>query len=269
MERGGGYRSALVATPIVVGLLFLAGAGLFRPRLIDPGPPPAIYLAAVLVVGCLVCGQLLATAFSGAGPVCPSWLSMAAAAALWTCAVAGSQLGWDDRITWLGLRCAVLACLAVALFTAHGTRRTLGEWGLLLMDGWLVGASVFTIGWSVLTLTGSPLKAELDQVHPALWWVPVDLLVASVTAGLGMRSDRSGRGPAVLLALVGLLMVVTDVVWALTGVPQFAVVAWLVLMAALAGATLVGPPDPWSRAEPARSRPPMLRIPQLAVVPGL
>jgi diguanylate cyclase (GGDEF)-like protein/PAS domain S-box-containing protein len=270
MARGAGPRFAVVVAPTVLGLAGLAGVGLFRPALIDPGFDTGFQLSCIVVVGAGAIAVLLRAALPGAGTrVYPSWLSAATAALLWTASIAGAVLGWNSVLVWGYLRAGVLAALAIGLLLSPGVRRTPREWGLLVLDGWLVGASVLVLGWLILSLTGSPLSAPPTGVAPALYWVPFDLLQASVVAGLAMRAERTARAPVLLLALAGLLTVIADITWALTGVPNFAVVVWLILMMAFAGAAMVGPLDIWAHFEPPSSRPQMLRLPQLAVIPGL
>jgi diguanylate cyclase (GGDEF)-like protein/PAS domain S-box-containing protein len=270
MAPRAGPRIAVVAAPTVLALAGLAVVGLLRPALIDPGFDTRLQVSCIAVVGPVAIALLLRGAWQGAGTrFYPSWLSAAGAAALWTASMTGAVLGWNSVLVWGYLRGGVLAALAIGLLLTPGVRRTPREWGLLLLDGWLVGASVLVLGWLILSLTGSPLSAPPTGVAPALYWVPFDLLQASVVAGLAMRAERSARAPVLLLALAGLLTVIADITWALTGVPNFAVVVWLILMMAFAGAALVGPVDIWAHFEPPLSRPQMLRLPQLAVIPGL
>jgi diguanylate cyclase (GGDEF)-like protein/PAS domain S-box-containing protein len=270
MGRGPAPRTAVVVAPIALALAGLAVVGLFRPALIDPGFDAGLQLRCIAVVGPVAVVLLLRAALRGAGPrVLPTWLSAATAALLWTASITGAVLGWNSVLVWGYLRAGVLAALAVGLLLSPAVRRTPREWGLLLLDGWLVGASVLVLGWLILSMSGSPLSAPPYGVAPALYWVPFDLLQASVVAGLAMRVERTARAPVLLLALSGLLTVIADITWALTGVPNFAVVVWLILMAAFAGAALVGPLDIWAHFEPPSSRPQMLRLPQLAVIPGL
>ena len=270
MATGMRARTAIVAALVIVPLAGLAFAGLFRPALIDPGFTLRQQLIAVLVVGPVATLLLARAAVSPPrARWYPSWTAAAVAGLLWTVATAGALLRWNEVLVWGYLRGGVVAALAIGLFSTPGVRRTPRDWGLLILDGWLLGASVLALGWSVLSLTGSPLSAAPAGVVPALYWVPFDLGQASVLAGLAMRADRKARAPVLLIALSGLLTVITDITWALTGVPNFAVLAWLILMMSLAGATLLGPLDVWAHFEAPQSRPQLLRLPQLAVVPGL
>ena len=55
----------------------------------------------------------------------------------------------SSALVWLVLRPAALVGFAVGLIASPGVRRDLREWGLLLLDGWLIGASSFAITWWV------------------------------------------------------------------------------------------------------------------------
>ena len=259
----------LVVAPILVALSALALAGVFRPRLIDPGPGAPALLTALVTVGAGATALLAWAAARSHDGGRPAWVTTALAAPLLTAAAAGVLLAWPDALTWGALRVAALLVLAVGVVLAHHGQRSLREWSLLLLDGWLVAASVFMICWVALELTGSPLDSHHTELRAALYWLPADLLVASFVAGLAMRSSAERRTPVLLVVLATLLCVVVDTSWALTRAPEFGVVEAMILLACLGGATLVGPLDIWARSGPPVAYPPLLRLPQWAVVPGL
>ncbi len=159
-------------------------------------------------------------------------------------------------------------------------QRAAREWRLLLLDGWLVGVSVFLFGWTVLRLTGSPLGHSTPV--PALYWVPVELVTASVVTGLATRAAPGRRVPVSLLSLAALLSVTSDATWVLTRHPAFGVVEWSIMLLALGTATLTRRLDVWTAIGPldavdshdpdgpaALVRPRLTRLSQAALVPGL
>ena len=266
---GSRLRTAAVTAPVLVSLLVLLVSGLARPHLIEPGPGPDVYRWAVGTVGAGSVAALTLAAARSRGRLRLSWLGIAVTAAAWTLAVLGELLGWNSWLDWVGLRALAGVAGAAGLLAAPGVRRTAREWGLVVLDGWLVGGSVLVIGWVALAHTGSPLTAAAVADRPMLRWVPVDLLFASVTAGLAMRTDRATRVPVLLMVLVSLLAVTGDTSWALTGLPEFPVVQWLIMMFALGGTTISHRLDLWQVAPASLSPPRLIRWSQLAVVPGL
>jgi len=269
MAAGARLRALLVGLPMTAAVVWLLVTGVWYPRLIDPGPGPAVYLGAVLVVGSLSALPPALAALRSRSRLRLSWAALSAAVVLWTATLAGALLGWNQVLVWGGLRTVTFAAMGVSVLTAPGVRRSANAWGLLLLDGWLIGASVFIVGWVALALAGSPPTGSLATVPPALYWVPVDLLVASVTAGLAMRTDPGARGPVALLVLACLLAVTGDTTWALTRVPEFPTVQWLVMAVALGCSGVFGRLDVWTSRRPEPARPQLTRLSQVAVVPGL
>lgn len=263
----GRARAALVTGPILGALVMLLGIGLFRPSLIDPGPGVSAYRLAVGLEGTAAAIALAVASARSRGRLRLSWAALALMAALWTVTVQGALGGVDGTVGWNWLRGAVAACGLVSLVAAPGVRRTAHEWGLVVFDGWLVGASVFVLGWVMLAFTGSLLTTASQR--PSLAWLPFDLLFASVTAGLAMRTGRSTRTPVLLMLLASLLVLTADTTWALTGEPYFPAVQWLIMMHALLGASTSHELDLWRAVGHAPASPRLLRWSQVAVVPGL
>jgi len=268
MDLGARSRSVLVAAPIVVALACFAVAGVASPDLIDPGLPRPALLGAVVTVGALVTALLTATSLRAARRPSRAWAGAAASTPLLTLAVCGVALQWPPAAVW-GARAAGVAVLVAGVVAGQRERRRPREWAYLMLDGWLVAASVLLICWVVVGLTGSPLDHSPDTLRVALWWVPVDLVLASVATGLSMRSVHNARASVMLVVLAALLGVVVDITWGLTGAYQYGAIAWIIMALALGGATLVGPLDIWGASGPPESYPPLLRLPQWTVVPGL
>ncbi|MFI6449151.1 putative bifunctional diguanylate cyclase/phosphodiesterase [Kitasatospora sp. NPDC050543] len=86
--------------------------------------------------------------------------------------------------------------------------RSAAGWLCLLLDGWLVAGSLFTLSWSLALgrtaegETGDPLRLALQLAYPVL-----DILLVSLVVGLRFRS-RDGNRAAVHTAMVGLALTV-------------------------------------------------------------
>ena len=269
MTQRGWASTDVVAVPIGLSLVVLLVVGVGYPSLVESGVSPGAYLVAIVVAGSLCTTALGIAALRTAGRLRASWAAIAATAALWTASAFIALRGGDDLLAWGVLRPASGLTGALALLMAPGVRRTAREWGVVLLDGWLVSGSVFLVGWLALMNTGSHGAAGAPLGRPALLWIPVDLLFVSVVSGLAMRSERTTRVPVLMMVLVSLLSVTGDSTWALAQVPHFAVVQWIILMAALAASTVSTRLDLWQAAAPERAHPQLVRWPQVAVVPGL
>lgn len=266
---------ALLVLPVVGQLVALVAIGLSAPRHIAQLTPPTLGTLTV-VVGTASVLPLLVAAGRCHGRLRASWGAMALACALWSAALLGTVCGWSALVIWGLLRGLAFAAVVLALLLSPGACRTAREWGLLLLDGWLVGISAFLIGYVALQLTTSGLSGK--SVSPTLFWVPLDLVIASAMCGLAVRAKQF-RGPLALLVLGALLTVTSDTTWAFTMRPErkvvtpFGVVEWLIALTALGSSTLTRRLDPWSscRADPHPHpvRPRLTRLAQLAMVPGL
>ncbi|WP_441250143.1 putative bifunctional diguanylate cyclase/phosphodiesterase [Kitasatospora sp. McL0602] len=86
--------------------------------------------------------------------------------------------------------------------------RTPAGWLCLLLDGWLVAGSLFTLSWSLALgrvaagETDDPLRLALGLAYPVL-----DILLVSLVVGLRFRG-RDGNRAAVHTAMVGLAVTV-------------------------------------------------------------
>ena len=269
MRWHGRARSDVVVVPIGVSLVLLLLVGVLDPELVEVDLTRGALLAAVAVSGAVTTGALGFAALRTSGRLRASWSAIAATAVLWTASVFVAFRGGQDVLAWGVLRPASCVAGVFALLAAPGVRRTAREWGVVLLDGWLVSGSVFLVGWLALVHTGSGGSQALPLGRAALLWIPIDLLFVSVVSGLAMRSDPTTRVPVLMMVLVSLLSVTGDCTWALAQVPHFAVVQWIIMMAALGAGTVSHRLDLWQTAAPERARPQLVRWPQVAVVPGL
>jgi diguanylate cyclase (GGDEF)-like protein/PAS domain S-box-containing protein len=196
------------------------------------------------------------------------WGAVAAGAALQTVALVGALSNWSAPLVWVVLRPASLVAFAVGLIASPGVRRDLREWGLLLLDGWLIGASSFAITWWALSLTAHLGESAVPDAAP-LVFVPFELVAASVCAGLTLRTRAGSRLPASLLLVGSLAAVSADATWAATGWVGAAAMLWLAVMVLFAVSTLLGRLDVFVTARPSAGPPRVARVSQVALVPGL
>jgi len=278
MTVGARIRAVLLLTPVVAALIVLVAYGLADPHALERALMPSVLTGAVLIVGVPSTFMLFIAAVRGRGRLSLSWGAFCVAGGSWTAALFGAMVGWNETVIWVGLRGTAFVAVGFGLLAAPGVRRTPHDWGLLLLDGWLVGASALLIGWVALRTTGSPLAWDGHRPN-ALYWVPFDLVIASVIAGLAARTSGSARAPVVLLVVASLLAVTSDTTWALTRSESFGVPEWLIMLAALGGATLTRRLDVWAAPLPDQkrgpstrfglARPQFTRLAQMSVVPGL
>jgi diguanylate cyclase (GGDEF)-like protein/PAS domain S-box-containing protein len=267
-------RGGLLVLPVATQLIALVVVGVAVPHHISHLTRPT-QRALTVTIGIGSTLLLVVASARCRGRLRASWAAMALAAALWSSALFGAIQGWSTPAVWGLLRGSAFGAVATAILISPGVRRTVREWGLLLLDGWLVGISAFLIGWVALRLTTSTLSGEPS---PALYWVPLDLMIASAVSGLAVRA-RGSPATVALLVLAALLTVTSDTTWALTVGPEsnavspFGVIEWLIALTALGSSTLTRRLDPWSSARPEPdqhpARPRLTRLAQMAMVPGL
>ena len=180
-----------------------AGLALFMG---DFGLAAAALAAALscLVHGCTVSGNLR-----------QAWLLFGLSSAM--VAFGNGTWGWYEVVLDTTLPQDSLAEYAFLLFAPLSITgllvlaqrpRTAAGWVYLLLDGWLVAGSLFTLSWSLaLGRTtqgegGDPLRLALGLAYPVL-----DILLVSLVVGLRFRS-RDGNRAAVHTAMVGLAVTV-------------------------------------------------------------
>ncbi len=262
-------RAALSATARTAGSVTLAaaavvaGAGLLLRRPVDA---PVVVLVAL--VGAACCAVLTWAAVRGGRWLRLGWGAVGVGAALQTAALVGALSGWSTTLVWVVLRPAALIAFAIGLIASPGVRRDLREWGLLLLDGWLIGASSFAITWWGLSVTTRPVAPAVVDVAP-LVFVPFELVAASVCAGLTLRTRAGSRLPASMLLVGSLAAVSADATWAATGWVGAAAMLWLAVVVLFAVSTLLGRLDVFVTARPAAGPPRVARVSQVALVPGL
>jgi diguanylate cyclase (GGDEF)-like protein/PAS domain S-box-containing protein len=230
---------------------------------------PQALPAATVAIGGLTTGMLVVTGWRGQGAARASWCGVALGCALWAASLFGALRGWDSWWVWVGLRVPATLSVGIGLIVAPGVRRGRREWGLLLMDGWLVGGSTLVISWVGMGLSGLRSPTALAHLAPGLCWAPFDLVAGTVIAGLGVRAAERHRRPVAAVGAAALLAGIADASWGVTGDEALGVVLWLVMMAFLASATITRTVDIWAGSAPASHSLPLARLSHLAVVPGL
>ncbi|MFF4339654.1 putative bifunctional diguanylate cyclase/phosphodiesterase [Kitasatospora sp. NPDC001540] len=180
-------------------------------------------LAGAALAAALSC---LAHGIAVGGHTRPAWLLFGLSSAMvafgngawgWYEVVLRRPLPQDSFADYAFLLFAPLAITGLLVLAQRP--RTPAGWLCLLLDGWLVAGSLFTLSWSLAlgrVAAGDgddPLKLALALGYPVL-----DILLVSLVVGLRFRG-RDGNRAAVHTAMIGLaLTVVCD---ALFTTPQF------------------------------------------------
>lgn len=125
----------------------------------------------------------------------------------WYELVVRTALPRDSLAEYAFLLFAPLAITGVLVLAQHP--RTAAGWLCLLLDGWLIAGSLFTLSWSLALgriaagEDGSPLRLALNLAYPVL-----DILLVSLVVGLRF-GGRDGNRAAVHTAMVALAVTVT------------------------------------------------------------
>ncbi|MFD7734036.1 putative bifunctional diguanylate cyclase/phosphodiesterase [Kitasatospora phosalacinea] len=180
-------------------------------------------LAGAALAAALSC---LAHGIAVGGLTRPAWLLFGLSSAMvafgngawgWYEVVLRQPLPQDSSADYAFLLFAPLAITGLLVLAQRP--RTPAGWLCLLLDGWLVAGSLFTLSWSLAlgrVAAGDgddPLKLALALGYPVL-----DILLVSLVVGLRFRG-RDGNRAAVHTAMIGLaLTVVCD---ALFTTPEF------------------------------------------------
>jgi diguanylate cyclase (GGDEF)-like protein/PAS domain S-box-containing protein len=106
-------------------------------------------------------------------------------------------------------------------------------------------------------------------MHPALFWVPLDLVAVSLTAGLAVRSDRELRVPATMVVLSAVVATAADGAWALSRDTRTGLSGWLASLVLLAAAACSGRLDIWVSSDTGGHRLQLGRLSQIVCVPAL
>ncbi|WP_316526689.1 putative bifunctional diguanylate cyclase/phosphodiesterase [Kitasatospora brasiliensis] len=125
----------------------------------------------------------------------------------WYELVVRTPLPQESLAEYAFLLFAPLSITGVLVLAKHP--RTAAGWLCLLLDGWLIAGSLFTLSWSLALgriaagEDGSPLRLALNLAYPVL-----DILLVSLVVGLRF-GGRDGNRAAVHTAMVALAVTVT------------------------------------------------------------
>lgn len=125
----------------------------------------------------------------------------------WYELVVRTKLPQDSLAQYAFLLFAPLAITGVLVLAQHP--RSAAGWLCLLLDGWLIAGSLFTLSWSLALgriaagESGSPLRLALNLAYPVL-----DILLVSLVVGLRF-GGRDGNRAAVHTAMLALAVTVT------------------------------------------------------------
>jgi diguanylate cyclase (GGDEF)-like protein/PAS domain S-box-containing protein len=271
--RIGGERvqtTAGTAARAVVGVTLVAGVVVTGALLVVDGPAavaPRIGLAAVGLLAVVV----LAWAAVRGGPwLRLGWGAVALGAATQTLALIGSGSGWSQPVVWGLLRPVALVAFGVGLIASPGVWRGLREWGLLILDGWLLAASSFAITWCVLALTAPEPAGPHVRASVPLAFVAFEVVAASVCAGLTLRTAAGSRRAAILLLGGSVMAVSADATWAATADGAIPSALWLGVVVLFAAVCLFGRLDVFvTSVRPPAGPPRVARASQVTLVPGL
>ncbi|GAA2806365.1 EAL domain-containing protein [Kitasatospora paracochleata] len=199
-----------VLVALCLGYTAGAGVGWGTPEL-------ALFMGDFGLAGAALAAALscLAHGCTVGGHTRPAWLLFGLSSAM--VALGNGTWGWyevvlrapvpkDSLADYAFLLFAPLAILGLLVLAQRP--RTPAGWLCLLLDGWLVAGSLFTLSWSlalgrVAAGEGNdPLKLALGLGYPVL-----DILLVSLVVGLRFRG-RDGNRAAVHTAMVGLAVTV-------------------------------------------------------------
>lgn len=169
-------------------------------------------LAAAALAAALSC---LVYGCSVGGHARPAWLLFGLSSLMvafgngtwgWYELVVRRQLPHESLAEYAFLLFAPLAITGVLVLAQHP--RSAAGWLCLLLDGWLIAGSLFTLSWSLALgriaagEDGSPLRIALSLAYPVL-----DILLVSLVVGLRF-GGRDGNRAAVHTAMVALAVTV-------------------------------------------------------------
>jgi diguanylate cyclase (GGDEF)-like protein len=172
-----------------------------------PSAPVLTWLALVSVVAAVL---LVVAGWSCTGRLRRAWWLLATAAGL---AVYLHTAGAGSGVTDVLVRVTAAMLVGAALFSFPGTNRSARQWALLVLDGWLLGGSMFVLLW-MSSVTSQGVTGAPTVTLPTVW-VLLDLALASVVIALALRLPTSSSAGALLLSFAAVLICTADLYRAL------------------------------------------------------
>lgn len=134
----------------------------------------------------------------------------------WYEVVLGTDVPTPGPADWFFLFFAPPAITGLLLVAQRP--KGLAAWACLVLDGWLIAGSLFTLGWSMaLARTANGDRTDALKIALTLAYPVMDILLVSMVLGLRFRAGSADRA-ALNVALVALAVtVVSDALWTTPG----------------------------------------------------
>ena len=235
-------RGAAVRALVVMLVASAAGASLGQlTDWLGAAAPVGTWLALVSIVAVLL---LVVACAACTGRLRRAWWLLAMACGL-TFALHSDDTVSGTRVVLARMTAAAL--VAAALFSFPGTTRSARQWILLVLDGWLLGGSMFVLLW-VSSVSAAPVLDTPGGFTPDSVWVLLDLALASVVIALALRLPVSTSAGALLLSFAAVLVCAADVYHVL--VPSPGDVGYSAYVGCWTAALLVVAMTPWVSHSP-------------------
>jgi diguanylate cyclase (GGDEF)-like protein/PAS domain S-box-containing protein len=238
LGRALGSVTAGVLLTLFVGLIFLG-----LPASWDPWVVGATLVA---LASCLL------AAGRASGAVRWGWASVGVACGFWGAALLAALDPGAPQNVEVVLRSLAYLGIIAGLLCSPGVRRSMHDWLLLFLDGWMYAGSALTLAWTFLVVPG---EDGIGTVQAAAWtMVAIDVALTSAAIGLIRRTARSGLVPGIMLVGAAALICTADLVRATTvagGSPSTVfVVLCTVGMLVVAFTPWTGGPDLFATSRP-------------------
>jgi PAS domain-containing protein len=180
-------------------------------------------ITVVTVVGALTVATLVRTAMRRPGSMRRAWLCIAATCVLWAGSNAWLLLDLPPVLYWNVFRPFSLVTLVGGILSFPGVNRPLRDLIVTTVDGWMTVGGVFIVCWMHLHL---PELAGISHGIGGYHWVVADQFVVSMLAGLMARTTPEYRRPIGFVLTIGLVGAGGDLVLAVTGQKELAILLW-------------------------------------------
>jgi diguanylate cyclase (GGDEF)-like protein/PAS domain S-box-containing protein len=234
--------------------------------------PPNWLAIAVLVVGVVSALLLGRAGLDSAGTARRAWLAMAATFLGWTLSLAGVLFGLPDYVNWAVARPITLISMCIGVLSFPGVQRSLRQWVVVALDGWMSVGGIFVITWMILRdpSVSGPTLINPFLINPGmLGWAVVDQLVLCALAGLLARAASGGRRPVAFVVAAGVFASTGDLIWALTGRAAPGILLWLIGIAMVGAGPLIGGSQLFSGTFLDSRERREIRLSQLPLLPSL
>ncbi|MCF2528619.1 putative bifunctional diguanylate cyclase/phosphodiesterase [Yinghuangia soli] len=134
----------------------------------------------------------------------------------WYEVVLGQDVPTPGPADWFFLFFAPPAIIGLLLIAQRP--KNAAAWACMVLDGWLIAGSLFTLGWSMaLARSATGDRSDALKIALTLAYPVMDILLVSMVLGLRFRAGSADRA-ALNVALVALAVtVVSDALWTTPG----------------------------------------------------